>query len=91
MVPFEAVARLGIDLSKPLRKIDITTGSGIVLSPVVRIPRFRALGQEMRNLEVACHDLPAEGIVNGLLGLNFLKNFNVHLNFLTRQLEVTSK
>ena len=91
MVSYDAVRGLGIDPAKSSRNIDVTTGSGVILTPVVSIPIFRCLGQEIRNLEVICHDLPSEGIVDGLLGLNFLKHFNVYLKFLDGTMEVVSE
>ncbi len=91
MVSYDAAREIGIDPSKSHRQIDVTTGSGVILTPVVSIPIFQSLGQEVKNLEVICHDLPSEGIVDGLLGLNFLKHFNVNLRFLERIMEVTSR
>ena len=35
----------------------------------------------MEELEVIVHDLPPTSYVDGLLGLNFLKNFKVCLDF----------
>ena len=88
MVSYEAAKEIGIDPTKSKRSIDVTTGSGVIQTPVVSIPIIRCLGQEVRNLEVICHDLPNEGIVDGLLGLNFLKHFNVNLKFLDGTMEV---
>ena len=39
------------------------------------------LGKTIKNLEVACHDLPEEGFVDRLLGLDFLNNFKLTINF----------
>jgi hypothetical protein len=40
-----------------------------------------ALGKSVTSLEVLCHTLPPTSRVDGLLGLNFLRQFNVSLNF----------
>lgn len=90
MISSDAALDIGINPAKSNRQIDVTTGSGVILTPVVSIPIFRSLGQEIRNLEVLCHDLPSEGIVDGLLGLNFLKHFNVYLKFLDGTMEVVA-
>ena len=90
MVPPEAVMSIGIDPSRSKRKIEVTTGSGIIFVPIITIPRFRAFGFEIKNLEVICHNLPPESAVEGLLGLNFIKHFNVLLKFLQHTLEVNN-
>ncbi|MFN0118129.1 MAG: TIGR02281 family clan AA aspartic protease [Elusimicrobiota bacterium] len=88
MISYELLASIGVNLNKPKRSIDVTTGSGVILTPIVTVPVFRSLGQEIKNLEVVCHDLPSEGIVDGLLGLNFLKHFNIELRFIDKKLVV---
>ena len=89
MISHEAVAGIGIHPAIARRKIEVTTGNGIILAPVVVIPKFRTLGYEIKNLEVICHDLPPESVIEGLVGLNFLKHFNLHLKFLDNALEIT--
>jgi len=88
MISTDAALDIGINPAKSKRQIDVTTGSGVILTPVVSVPIFRSLGQEVQNLEVICHDLPSEGVVDGLLVLNFLKHFNVYLKFLDGTMEV---
>lgn len=42
----------------------------------IRVPRFRALGFELRDFRVDAHDLPEGFDIDGLLGLSFLRQFN---------------
>jgi len=44
-----------------------------------------ALGHKAEGIEVACHDLPAK---DGLLGLSFLKHFDIDLHFKKGLLEI---
>lgn len=87
IIPIETALAIGYDPSKAKKRIELVTASGIEIAPQLTIQRVTSLGQTIRNLEVVCHDLPAQSPVKGLLGLNFLRNFNVHLNFLQRSLE----
>ena len=89
MVPNKAVLSIDINPSKTHRTIEVTTGSGVIIAPIVIIPKFRAFEFEIKNLEVICHNLPPESAVEGLLGLNFLKHFNVFLKFPKNILEIT--
>ncbi len=81
MVSVEAALALRIDPSKSKKHIEITTANGVVFVPVVRIPSFQCFGTEIKNIETACHNLPSESSVEGLLGLNFLKPAKVVLDF----------
>ena len=40
------------------------------------VPRFRALGFELRDFRVDAHDLPEGFDIDGLLGLSFLRQLN---------------
>ena len=39
------------------------------------------LGMKAENVEAVVHNLPQESNVNGLLGLTFLRNFRIYLDF----------
>ncbi|MBI4357796.1 MAG: retroviral-like aspartic protease family protein [Candidatus Omnitrophica bacterium] len=88
MIPPEATLSIGINPADPSRMREITTGSGTVYCPIVTIPEFTAFGSKVKNLEVFCHTLPPESPVDGLLGLNFLKQFDLRLNFKKGFLEI---
>lgn len=88
MFPFETARALGLDPSVPRRKIEIVTASTIEYRPIIVVPSVRAFGFEVRNLEVACHDLPPRAPCDGLLGLNFLRQFNILLYFPQNNYEV---
>lgn len=53
----------------------IGTGSAVVL----RVRSVSILGEEIRDLRVLCHPLPEKLKVDGILGLNFLKDFNIEI------------
>ncbi len=51
----------------------IGTGSAVLL----RVASVSVLGEEVRDLRVLCHALPPNLKIEGILGLNFLKHFNI--------------
>jgi aspartyl protease family protein len=61
--------------------VQITTGSGIESTPLIVLSRIAALGLQRRNLSIICHNLPPTASVDGLLGLDFLRNRNLSINF----------
>ena len=86
VIPIETARAIGYDPVKVVKRIELVTASGIEFVPQLTVRAIRCLGQMVHNLPVLCHDLPAESPVKGLLGLNFLKHFNVHLDFLSKRL-----
>ncbi|MBI3317778.1 MAG: clan AA aspartic protease [Candidatus Omnitrophica bacterium] len=85
----EAALDIGCDPARATRRTEIMTASSVERVPLIVIPLMEVLGHRLRNLEVVCHDLPPVSPVVGLLGLNFLKHFDLHLNFRSRTLELT--
>ena len=47
----------------------------------IEVKALTAIGQTIENIEVICLDLPPEIHAEGVLGLNFLLNFDVNISF----------
>jgi clan AA aspartic protease (TIGR02281 family) len=88
IVPIETALAIGYDPAAVRKRIELITASGTELAPRLTIQTARCLGRTVKNLDVACHDLPTQSPVKGLLGLSFLRHFNVHLDFLSKRLEL---
>ena len=84
----QAIRRLGFDPQKPhmVRRTHIWGGTREV--PVLVMPRVRVFGQDVSDLEVACGDLPPTLKIDGVLGLNFLRHFDLRINFREEYLEL---
>ena len=80
-IPIYVASALGYDVSKPKRIEEVVTGSGIEKVSVIEIKALTAIGQTIEHIEVMCHDLPLEAYVEGVLGLNFLMNFELNISF----------
>ncbi|HXV49171.1 MAG TPA: retropepsin-like aspartic protease [Candidatus Binatia bacterium] len=82
IISTDIMERLGYDPANPaLNRQRMVTGSGIEYAPRTSACSATAIGQRMVNLDVLCHDLPPESGVDGLLGLNFLRNFKLTIRF----------
>ena len=88
-IPIYVVSALGYNVSNPESIVEVVTGSGVEEAPVIEIKGLTAIGQTIENIEVMCRDLPLEAPVEGVLGLNFLMNFDVHISFLKGTIELT--
>lgn len=49
--------------------------------PKVILKSFSLAGAKVENLEVLCHTIPEEHGIDGVIGLNFLRHFNLNLSF----------
>jgi predicted aspartyl protease len=82
IVATDIMENLGYDPADPqLARQRIITGSGVEYAPRTTVRSATAIGQKVANLEVVCHDLPPESGVDGLLGLNFLRQFKLTIRF----------
>ncbi len=59
----------------------MTTGSGVEYATRINVTRIRALGQSRDNLPVLGHTLPPSAGVDGLIGLDFLRDQILTINF----------
>ena len=81
LIPYEIAAVLGLHPEHSKEREEIITASGIIDAPVLEIPLVSALGVEVRNFKVLCHDLPRQSRVEGLLGVDFLSHFPPYQDF----------
>ena len=87
-IPPQVATELGYDLSNPKQEVDILTSSGIFTANIITVSKLTAIGETVENIDVLCHDLPEDSIVEGLLGLNFLRHFDVNISFSTGTIEL---
>jgi predicted aspartyl protease len=81
LVSWETAVLVGYDPASIQQRTAISTGSSIEYCPKLNLLKVEALGKSVNGLEVLCHTLPPTSRVDGLLGLNFLRRFNMSLNF----------
>lgn len=63
------------------RSITIVTGSRVENAQLMTIPLIKAFGIDITNFKVVAHDLPPSLLVDGLLGMNFLKRAKLTIDF----------
>lgn len=64
------------------------TASGVEYVPVVNLKKVTVLGKSAVKVKAMVHDLPPRSYVDGLLGLSYLKYFDLHVNFKKEYLEL---
>ena len=72
MIPLKAAMAIGCDPATAPTRIPLVTVSAVEYAPLLTLPSLKCLGHEFHHLKVACHDLPPQSAVDGLLGLDAL-------------------
>lgn len=87
MIPVEAARSLGYPLGEA-DSIRIVTASGVISAPKIVLGRVDVGPASAREVEAICHDLPKESMLDALVGLSFLKSFDVRLDFDAWEMEL---
>ena len=90
MVRSGVLEAVGYDLQNLRANTTIVTGSGVEIVAELQIQKIQALDHEIENMVVLCHDLPEESALDGLLGLNFLRKFDIAITYSDSTLTLTS-
>ena len=80
VLPWKLTEALGIEID-PAKTIQTTTATTVETVPKVVIPEISVLGKVAKDVESIVKDLPPESPVDGLLGLSYLKNFKLEIDF----------
>lgn len=81
MLPKKVLHRIGSDVEIIQGSIPIETAGGTINVDIYRIGSLEILGMAVKDMNVAGYDLPVETRIEGLLGLDYLKNFKFTLDF----------
>jgi len=87
MIPPDIAKKLGYDLTRPNRKVDLITATKVEKAPTIILEAMELLGKRVAAVEVVCKDLPPKSRAEGLLGVNFLDHFDLELFYKTGRLE----
>lgn len=80
VLPWRISQELGLKINSK-RVISTTTASKVETVPITTIPEVTTLAKSAFNVSCLVEDLPAEAGVDGLLGLSYLRNFHLSLDF----------
>ena len=81
VIPTSVAHSLGYSIYQPEETLPLTTPSGLVRAPIITLSSVEVFGAVATGVRAACMDMPLSIGVGGLLGLSFLRNFDVDLHF----------
>jgi clan AA aspartic protease (TIGR02281 family) len=88
IISWGTLLSLGLDPTASAIRKQVTTANGLVWMPQVEIEEFNALGQSVWSFRVLAHTIPLGSRVNGVLGMDFLRQFEFSLNFKQNVIEI---
>ncbi len=81
MMPWHIAEELGYKPALIKESIAVHTANGQIHVPILSVESILILGKHVKNCEVLIHDLPETSRVDGLIGLSFLKECKVKIDF----------
>ena len=81
IISTKAASKIGYDLSQISDLASFGDASQSHLVPRVTLKSFSLADARVENLEALCYTIPEEHGIDGVIGLNFLRHFNLALNF----------
>jgi predicted aspartyl protease len=81
LVTHDALDEIGYNARHGDYLTTVTSVVGQEKGYALRVARFQALGHTFTDFRVNAQDLPDNAGVKGLLGLDFLRNFNCEIRF----------
>jgi len=88
MIPPHAALAIGVNPARSAAFRETLTASGKELIPLVVIPEVRLFEATFRRVSLACHELPAESPIDGLLGLDLLGRLRAVIDLVTPSIRV---
>lgn len=88
LIPWEVALSIGVEVKDTRFREELITASGHAYAPLMTISKVEVLGKSVMNCPVIVHDLPENSYSAGLLGLSFLKHFDLRINFREGYLEL---
>ncbi len=63
------------------KAVPVTTANGVIHCPLIKVKEISIGKFKVKDIEVICHDIPELIRLEGLLGLNFIENFRVCIDY----------
>lgn len=81
VIAWDVAKDLGHDPAVSQRRVPIVTANGIIEAPLITVESIQVAELRAEAVDVVCHDIPEIAGIEGLLGLSFLQNFSVLIDF----------
>jgi len=80
ILPRELLDNLSYNLVISKIKVRLITASGSIIAPQIKVEWIHSLGTKFEKFPVVAHTLPKDMHIDGILGIDFLKNAKVQID-----------
>jgi len=87
-ISWDIAKDIGYDPAITEKRASVITANGPIDVPVIRVQSISIGKIKVENVDVTCHDIPEMVGIEGLLGLSFLKHFDLNISFKRMRLEI---
>jgi predicted aspartyl protease len=81
LLSWEVLLSLKLDPATSRTRRSITTANGLLVLPEIALEELHTLGQQVEQFPMLVHTIPLGSQVDGILGMNFLRRFDLEINF----------
>ena len=81
LINWDPIVFVGYDPAGIAPRVEVTTGSGVEFVPELSVRSVQALEHVYNDFPVLCHTLPPSAIVDGVLGLDFMRGHRLIVDF----------
>ena len=81
IISIKAAREIGYDLSQISDLVSFADASKTHLVPGVTLKSLSFADARIEDIEALCYTIPEEHGIDGVMGLNFLRHFNISLDF----------
>lgn len=89
VIAWDVAKDIGYDPAVSQRRVPIVTANGIIEAPLITVKSIQVADLRAEAVDVVCHDIPEIAGIEGLLGLSFLQNFSLLIDFNSGILEIS--
>lgn len=88
IVSWETLTSLGIDPASSQTRRALMTANGLIQAPEVKVDDFYCFGHHVPDFPLVAHSIPLGATVDGVLGMNFLRQYTAKLSLKEGVVEV---
>lgn len=86
-LPLKVLEDIGCNVSNSSERVAIMAAGGMISAPIIAVPSFNCLGQQVKNFPVVAVNLPFNSLMSGLLGMDFLVRYGAVID--VKKAEIT--
>lgn len=86
-LPLKVLEDIGCNVSNSSDRVAIMAAGGMISAPIIAVPSFNCLGQQVKNFPVVAVNLPFNSLMSGLLGMDFLVRYGAVID--VKKAEIT--